>query len=45
MFRAIGEARLHIATTMLRSLGVDAPGTARVDDLLYVIQLLSKSHL
>jgi hypothetical protein len=40
MFRAIGESRLTIATTMLRSMGSGAPGAARSKDLLYVIQLL-----
>ena len=42
MFRAIGEHRLQLAITMLRSAGSAAPGPARIPDLIFVIQLLSK---
>ncbi len=40
MHRAIGEAQLGRARTMLRTMGSHAPGTARVSDLLVVAQLL-----
>eukprot|EP00047_Mylnosiga_fluctuans_P024897 m.172978 g.172978 ORF g.172978 m.172978 type:complete len:2357 (+) comp9950_c2_seq19:1-7071(+) len=43
MFRAIGEARLHLATTMLRALGTDPPGPARLQELLFVVQLLREA--
>lgn len=47
MYREIGENRLYSANLQIKMLGKRPPGTGRVKDLLFIIQMLSEaaSHL
>jgi hypothetical protein len=43
MYREIGENRLTGAQQQIRALGKHAPGSAKVKDLLFIIQMLSEA--